>query len=167
LSGVTMRQRFCWPQPQNGNVLRRPWARRAIAAVEVAIVVPVLLVLMLGLFELSRAMMVKQILCDAARKGCRTGIVHQYANQDITNDATNILRDNGFDTTKFNPPSLGSITITVTAPDGSTLADALDAAAGSTVSVKVALPASSIDWVSSFFLTTSMIESDTVVMMKQ
>ncbi len=77
------------------------------------------------------------------------------------------MRDNGFDSSKFNPPSLGAITITVTAPDGTTLTDALDAAPGSTVSVQVSIPVTSVNWVSSYFLTHSMMESDTVVMLKQ
>ncbi len=142
-------------------------ARRAVAAVELAVVVTVLGTMMLGLFELSRGMMVKQTLSGAARKGCRTGILRQYGNTDITNDVTNVMRDNGFDSSKFNPPSLGAITITVTAPDGTTLTDALDAAPGSTVSVQVSIPVTSVNWVSSYFLTHSMMESDTVVMLKQ
>jgi Flp pilus assembly protein TadG len=153
-----MRQKSSW---------RRPAGRRAIAAVEAALIAPVLGILLVGLVELSHGMMVKQLLCDAARKGCRTGIVHQYGNQDIINDATNILRDNAYDSSKFNPPSVGSITITVTDPNGNALTDALDAPSGSTVSVQVAIPASSVDWVTSFFLTDSMLVSDTVVMMKQ
>lgn len=156
-----MRQRSCWPWGGRAS------PRRAIAAVEMAVIVPVLGVMMLGLFELSRGMMVKQVLCAAARKGCRTGILRQYGTSDITNDATNIMRDNGFDATKFNPPSVGSITVTVTAPDGTALTDALDAPPGSTVSVQVTIPTSSINWVSSYFLNPNMMESDTVVMLKQ
>jgi Flp pilus assembly protein TadG len=135
--------------------------------VEFAIVVPVLVTLMLGLFELSRGMMVKQALSGAARKGCRTGILKQYGSSDITSDATNVLRDNGFDVTKFNPPSVGTITILVADPNGNSLSDALDAPSGSTVSVQVSIPASSVDWATSLFLTNSMLVSDTVVMMKQ
>ncbi len=81
------------------------------------------------------------------RKGCRTGILHQYGNSDIINDATNVMQDNGFGSTLFNPPSIGTITITVTDPNGKTLADALDATPGSTVSVQVSIPVSSIKWV--------------------
>src|SRR5258708_4314906 len=89
-------------------------ARRGAAIVEMAILAPILLSLMLGMFELSRAMMVKQTLTAAARKGARTGILHLYGNTDITNDATNIMTDAGFDSTKFNPPTIGYINITVT-----------------------------------------------------
>ena len=137
------------------------------AAVELALLAPFMIAVMLGMFEIGRGLMVKQTLSSAARKGCRTGILHQYGNSDITADVTNILRDAGFDATKFNPPSVGAITITVTDPNGKTLAESLDAPEGSTVSVQVTIPVSSIKWVSTVFLTGTMVESDAVVMMKQ
>jgi Flp pilus assembly protein TadG len=141
--------------------------RSAAAAVEFAILAPVLATLMLGMFELSRGVQARQILTGAARKGCRTGILHLFGNSDITNDVTNVMQDNGFSTTQFNPPSIGSINITVTDPYGNTLPDALTAPPGSTVSVQVVIPATSVNWVSFKFLTKSMVESDLVVMMKQ
>jgi Flp pilus assembly protein TadG len=141
--------------------------RAAIAAVEMAFIVPVLATIALGMFELSRGVMVREILTGAARKGCRTGIIHQYGNSDIISDVTNIMQDNGFDTTKFNPPSIGTINITVTDPSGNVLSDALDATPGSQVVVQVSIPTTSVNWVSYFFLKSNMVESDAVVMMKQ
>ena len=154
------------------RILSKPFGsswrmRSAVAAVEMAFVAPVLVTIALGMFELSRGVQVRQTLTGAARKGCRTGIIHQYGNSDITNDVIDVMRDNGFDSTKFNPPSIGSITIIVTDPNGNVLSDALDATPGSTVSVQVTIPTSSVNWVSSYFLTSSMVESDAVVMMKQ
>ncbi len=150
----------------NQSVARRR-LRSAVAAVEFAFIVPVLAIIMLGMFELSRGVMVKQTLTAAARKGCRTGILHQYGNSDIINDATNVMTDNGFDSSKFNPPTVGAINITVTDPNGNTLADALDAPSGSTVSVQVVIPTTSMSLTSFFYLTSNMVESDIVVMMKQ
>jgi Flp pilus assembly protein TadG len=141
--------------------------RSGVAAVEMAFVVPILGLIMMGMFELSRGMMVKQILTGAARKGCRTGVLHQYGNSDIINDATNVMADNGFNSTLFNPPTIGAINITVTDPNGNSLSDALDAPSGSTVSVQVVIPVTSVKWLTSYFLTAGMFESDTVVMMKQ
>lgn len=141
--------------------------RSGIAAVEVGFLVPILVLIALGMFELSRGVMVKQILTGAARKGCRTGIYRQYGNSDIISDASNVMQDNGFGSTLFNPPTIGAINITVTDPNGNTLTDALDAPPGSTVAVQVVIPASSVNWVTSYWLTSSMVESDTVVMMKQ
>lgn len=147
--------------------------RSAVAAVEMALVVPVLALMMMGMFELSRGVQVRQILTGAARKGCRTGIVQAFGNSDIINDATDVMRDNGFNSSLFNPnPSSGSgavgaINITVTDPYGNSLTDAMNAPSGSTVSVQVVIPTTSVNWVSYMFLTKSMFESDLVVMMKQ
>jgi Flp pilus assembly protein TadG len=141
--------------------------RSGAAVVEMAFIVPILGLIMVGMFELSRGMMVKQILTGAARKGCRTGILHQYGNSNIISDATNVMADNGFNSTLFNPPTIGAINITVTDPNGNSLSDALDAPSGSTVSVQVVIPVTSVKWLTSYFLTAGMFESDTVVMMKQ
>jgi hypothetical protein len=141
--------------------------RPAVAAVEMAVLVPVLAAIMLGLFELSRGMQVKQILTGAARKGCRTGIIHQYGNVDINSDVIAVMQNNGFDPSKFNPPTLGAISIIVTDPSGNTLADALDAPPGSTVSVQVSIPVSSITWGTTMFLPGGVLASDQIVMMKQ
>ena len=141
--------------------------RSGAAVVELAILMPILGLIMLGMFELSRAMMVKQILTGAARKGCRTGILQLYGNSNIISDVTNVMQDNGFDSTLFNPPTIGAINITVTDPNGNSLPDALNAPSGSTVSVQVVIPVTSVNWLTSYFLTGGMFESDTVVMMKQ
>ena len=141
--------------------------RSGVAAVEMAFVVPILGLIALGMFELSRGVMVREMLTGAARKGCRTGIIHQYGNSNIIGDATNVMQDNGFDTTLFNPPTIGAINITVTDPSGNSLSDSLDAPPGSMVSVQVVIPTSSVNWVSSYWMTSSMVESNTVVMMKQ
>jgi Flp pilus assembly protein TadG len=150
--------------------------RRAAAAVELALVVPLLAAIVIGMFEFSRGMMAKGTLCNAARKGCRTGILRQYGNTAIFNDAVNIMRDNGYDASKFNPPPpsgsgtgtpIGSVTITVIDPSGNTLDDALDAPPGSKVTVQVSIPVSSVTWATTWFLSGNIIESDLMVMMKQ
>jgi Flp pilus assembly protein TadG len=149
----------------SGGLRRR--ARAGAVIVELAVLLPVLLAMMMGMFELSRAVMVKQTLTAAARKGARTGILTIYGNADITHDATNIMQDAGFGTAAFNPPSVGSLTITVTDPNGNILADALDAPSGSVISVQVGLPVSSFAWISPLYMSATTIESDVLVMMKQ
>ena len=141
--------------------------RRGAAVLEFAIVAPLFALWLLGMIELSRAMMVKVILSDAARKGCRTGIYRDKANSDIVSDCTDVVRDNNFTSGQFNPNSVGSISITVTDPNGHALNDALDAPSGSIVSVQVSIPVASITWVPSIFMPAASLESETVVMMKQ
>src|ERR1700730_4363941 len=108
--------------------------RRGIAAVEMAMLAPLLATIIVGMLECSRGVMVKETLSNAARKGCRTGIQRTTASAEIYTDCVNIGRDNGFDSTLFNPapPSgavqgqtyTGSVTITVTDPNGTALTDA-------------------------------------------
>jgi hypothetical protein len=142
--------------------------RSAVAAVEMAFIVPVLALFMIGMFELSRGIMVRQILTGAARKGCRTGIVQAFGNADIVNDATNVMQDNGFTSAQFDPANgVGAINITVIDPYGNTLTDAMNAPSGSKISVQVVIPTTSLNLVSYYFLTQSMVESDFIVMMKQ
>jgi hypothetical protein len=150
--------------------------KRGAAAVELALMLPILAAIVIGMFEFSRGMMAKMTLCNAARKGCRTGILRQYGNMAIYNDAVNIMRDNGYDSNKFNPPPpggsgegspVGSVTITVIDPNGATLSDALDAPPGSKVTVQVSIPVSSVTWATTWFLKGSVIASDLMVMMKQ
>jgi len=149
----------------NSKAARR---RSGTASVECALVVPFLAMVLMGTFELGRAMMVKTILSDAARKACRTGIKRDKGNTDIVTEAKDVMNDNGFDASKFNPNSLGSVNITVTDPNGNVLGNSLDAPSGSVVSVQVNIPVSSTTWVAPFYLGSgSTLESETVVMMKQ
>jgi Flp pilus assembly protein TadG len=141
--------------------------RRGAAVAEFAFVSPVFALVLMGMIELSRGLMVKVILSDAALKGCRTGIQRDKANTDILSDCTDVMRDNHFNSTQFNPNSVGQIAIRVTAPNGNVLADTLDAPSGSIVSVQVSIPVSSTTWVPNVFLAKGSLESETVVMMKQ
>lgn len=153
-----------------------PWKRLAVpndhkragaAIAEFAFVSPILAVVLLGMIELSRGLMVKVMLSEAARKGCRTGIQRDKATSDIISDCVDIMRDNNFNSTKFNPNSVGSVIVRVTDPKGNVLPDALDAPSGSIVSVQVSIPVSSTRWVPNLFLPQGSLESETVVMMKQ
>ncbi len=53
---------------------RSRFVRRGIAATEFAVIAPFLGILILGMFELARGIMVKQMLNDAARRACRVAI---------------------------------------------------------------------------------------------
>ena len=129
--------------------------RLGSAAVEFALIAPFFVLISLGMFELGRAMMVKTSLSDAASKGCRADHLPQNGNDSITAAVMNLMQDNGYDTTKFNPPWISAIPITVTAPDGTTLSDSLDAPPGSVVSAQVSIPVASTTWVTPFYLGSS------------
>jgi Flp pilus assembly protein TadG len=135
----------------------RATSRRGVAAVEFAVLAPFMAILILGSFELARGIMVKQTLNDAARRGCRTGIQPSKANSDVTSDVNNILTDN----------SLATNSATITVQVNGVMANCNTAKQNDKVTVKVSIPTSSTYWVSTFFLKSSSIESDSVTMLKQ
>jgi Flp pilus assembly protein TadG len=131
-------------------------ARRGAAAVEFALVAPFLVTLVLGMMELGRAIMVKEMLSNAAQKACRTAAQPGKASSDATSEVANIMSDNnvtGYSTT---------ILVNGVAADIST-AKQFDQ-----ISIKVSVPVSQVAWTTTFFyLTGATMESETVVMMRQ
>jgi Flp pilus assembly protein TadG len=66
------------------NYLRWRKHRRGAAVVEMAIILPVLVLLIFGALELGRAVMVKHILEEAARAGCRVATLENAQLSDVT-----------------------------------------------------------------------------------
>jgi Flp pilus assembly protein TadG len=131
--------------------------RSGAAVVEFALLAPLLGVLVVGMIETSRGLLVKEILSDAARKGCRAGIQPAAASSAITADVNNILSDNQINS--------GDATVTVLV--NGVQADASTAQQNDQISVKVSIPASKVSWGVSLFLGGGTIESETIVMMRQ
>ena len=61
--------------------------------VEFAIIAPVFFVFVLGLVELGRGLMVQHLLTNAARQGCRLGVIEGKTYTDIQNAAKSVLGD--------------------------------------------------------------------------
>jgi len=58
------------------SIVRRFGSERAQALVETALVLPVLLLLIVGLFDVGRALWLSNTLATAVREGSRYGVVH-------------------------------------------------------------------------------------------
>jgi Flp pilus assembly protein TadG len=67
---------------------RRSPRRWGIAAVEFAIVAPVFFMLIIGIIEIGRAMMVQQVLINASRVGARRAITLSSSEQAVTDAVT-------------------------------------------------------------------------------
>ena len=128
-----------------------------MAAVEMAVLAPVLVFVTIGMLEMARGMMVRETLTDAARKGCRTAILPNSSNTAVTADVTAILTKNNIDA------SFATVQIMV---NGS-VADVSTAVANDKISLKVSVPVSQVAWITPMFLPARDIESETVVMMSQ
>ena len=116
---------------------RRGLRRRLGATVtEFAIVAPVFFLIVLGSFEFGRAIMVQQILTNAAREGARQAIVENAVAADIEASVTSYL-----DST-----TVAGVTVTVDPSSLQTIGF------GDEVTVTVSVPYDQVSWlpVSSF-----------------
>lgn len=89
---------------------------RGVAAVEFAILLPVLLLILFGTIEFGMAMYSREVLVNASREGARAGIVQQTPKPsagDIQNIVTNYLSGTGINMSNVTLP------IGVTNPGGS------------------------------------------------
>jgi Flp pilus assembly protein TadG len=147
---------------QRAQHLRRPHGiptskRCGAATVELAIVATFLATLIVGMVECTRALQVKSMLSEAARRGCRIGILPGRADSDIKTYVTDDLSQQGLDVTK----------VTITIQVNGTTANASTAQAKDRIAVQVSIPASSVAWVPSWFVSGTTLISDSVVMMRQ
>ena len=67
---------------------KRSTKRRGVAAVEFAIVAPVFFLLIIGIVEIGRAMMVQQVLINASRVGARRAITLSSTEQAVVDAVT-------------------------------------------------------------------------------
>lgn len=70
--------------------MRRRPSRRGAAMVEMAVMLPVVALLLMGMLEASRMCVTTQLLTNAAREGCRVASAQGKTSQDVTSriDAT-------------------------------------------------------------------------------
>jgi Flp pilus assembly protein TadG len=104
--------------------------RRGAAAVEFAIVAPLLFAIVFGLVEFGRALMVEQALVSAAREACRVAVLAGTTRQDVVDRATASL----------NAASITNFTITMNPdpPSGAT--------EGTPVTITLAVPFNNVTW---------------------
>jgi len=67
--------------------------RCGAAVVEAAFVLPVFFLVLLGIIEFGRAMMVAQMVTNAARQGARSSIIDGSTNADLTTSVRTLLHD--------------------------------------------------------------------------
>jgi len=75
------RSRLTWRNNQMQR--RRLPVRKGAAMVEMALVLPVFLLLLLGIFEFGRALSISQMVTNASREGCRRAVLDGSTNTEI------------------------------------------------------------------------------------
>jgi Flp pilus assembly protein TadG len=113
-----------------GRLLRR--RRRGAAAVEFAIVLPVFVILVFGMIEYGRMVMVQQVITNASREGARRAVLDGATTSAVQTSVTTYLTNASI--------SGGS---TAVSPDPSA------AASGDPITVTVSIPFSSVSWLPS------------------
>jgi Flp pilus assembly protein TadG len=117
-----------------------PWSRVSSGGrwggtlVEFACVAPLLFGLVLGLIELSRGFMVSHELTDAARVGCRTGIIPGRSNTEVRSAVDDYLK------------GLGITTQTLQVLVNDKAGDVSSAASEDEVTVIVTVPVADVTW---------------------
>lgn len=122
------------PPAREGGWLVPAPKRSGATTVEFAVLAPILFALILGIIEIGRGLMVVHLLTNAARQGCRTGVIEGTTTAQITQVVQSTLQSQG----------ISSDTVTVQVNDGS--ADASTAQAGDEITVQVSVPVSKITW---------------------
>lgn len=69
--------------------------KRGAAAVEMAFVLPIFVLVVLGMIEVGRGLMVAELVEDAAREATRAAILNGSTNSSVTNTATTVLQNSG------------------------------------------------------------------------
>lgn len=145
-------------QKSRGSAVRSSASRKGAATVELALCLPLIMTLTLGICEVGQALKVEAILSQAARAGCGTGTRPGCSNNDVRTDALAVLTANKIPT--------GSVTVTILVNDGAT--DVITALANDKVSVTVAIPISKVNWTNTRrYFGASASLSQTVVMARQ
>ena len=123
------------PQRRKLTKLRRSHRikRRGAAVVEFAIVAPVFILLVFGMIEYGRMVMVQQLLTNASREGARKAVLDGATKSEIET----LVRD------YLSNSSVSGATVTVT-PDPPS-----NAAFGDPVTVSVSIPFDQVSWLPS------------------
>jgi Flp pilus assembly protein TadG len=104
-------------------------------AVEFALVFPVFVLFVFGLVEIGRGMMVSTLMSNAARAGCRSGVVVGASTSTVDNRVDGLLKAQG----------INGYTTTVQV-NGNAATDVSAAQPKDTVTVMVSVPVSNVSW---------------------
>lgn len=128
--------------------------RSGAALVEMALILPLFLLVVLGIIEFGRAMMVGQIVTNAARHGTRQAVIDGSTNADVEDEIRQFLQESvGCD------PGDVSITIEVEPyPGNPDPADNLSAALPKdTCRIQVRVPYSEVGYITGRFLESAQL----------
>jgi Flp pilus assembly protein TadG len=135
--------------------------RQGSAAVEFAVLLPFLAMIMMGMMEYGRAIQLKETLTDCAREACRNAILPGQTDSQVQAEVVDIL------TRQFNATVAANNTTTIKVNDVTSTSSLGSSVRGDKISVQVQVQYSQVSWVTGYLYRGQNIESETVVMMRQ
>lgn len=134
------------------RINRRPGRRasRGVAAVEFAIVAPIFFLLVIGIIEVGRAIMVQQVLINASRVGARRAAMLSSTEEDVLAAVTEFTSGVG----------VNSVTATVS-PDPET------AEGGTSLTVSTSVSYANVSWLPTPWFMGGKTLSSSAVMRKE
>jgi Flp pilus assembly protein TadG len=130
--------------------------RQGAAAVEFALVAPVFFLMIFGMIEFGRAIMVQQVLTNAAREGARVGVLDSQTptHDQVVSTVNTYLQNAG----------ISGATVTIDAGTAHS-SEPTSAGYGEPVKVMVQIPFSSVTWLPTpiFLHTTTKLNASTTM----
>ena len=121
------------------TIRRNKQARRGAAMVEMALVLPVFLMLVLGIIEFGRGMMVANLVTNSAREGARMAVLDGSTNTEVTTAVQTFLVSaigHGISSADITT----TITVTAAAGNPNPANNVANAISRDLITVKVSLP---------------------------
>lgn len=131
--------------------------RRGVAAVEFAFIAPVMLLLTVGMIEVTRVAQVKLVLADAVRHGCRVATEPRTDNDMVAKCINGILTSNGINSAD------AKIDIKINNVVG-TLQTAKE---GDRIQVTITLAVSKVSWIAPLIFPSDAQQVETLSMLRQ
>lgn len=137
---------------------RRP-SRPAVAATEFALLSPLLVTLLLGVWELGQQIRMYQLVANAAREGLRQAATAKYTNEQVRSAVFEYLTRSGVplsDTLPAASVTLTNMNATISVTVANATGEAFDADQFVPMSVTVSVPSKNCRWLlSNLFLSAS------------
>lgn len=151
--GEVKLEKVCWPCRRN---------RRGAAAVEFAMVAPIFFLMIFGMIEFGRMVMVQQILTNASREGARLGVLDNIVESEVVQTVVDYASSGRVNVTSGD--------VTVVAIDDVTGAEKAYASSdyGDSIEVTVTVAFGQVSWLpSSFFGNNNKDLTATTVMRRE
>lgn len=122
------------------------WRRRGATLVEMALVAPIFFMVVLAIIEFGRAMMVSQMVTNAAREGARMACIDGSSNATVKQRIQDFLQDAA-------AVAPGAETITITVDNANAGNEVANAVRGDACTIQIQVPFDQVQYVAGKYLS--------------